>query len=124
MKKGIVLAIIFISFILGVKEVTAKEDAQRYIGLHDKMLPIEYITEIDGDTKVLFKDITKHLYIDVTEEKGALKLNKHGKEIILPMPAKSDAAQTGSPLFIDESGELLISLSYLADQFEFKLQYF
>ncbi|MFC5604849.1 polysaccharide deacetylase family protein [Sporosarcina koreensis] len=124
MKKGIVIAIIVISFILGMKEAAAKDDAQRYIGLHDKMLPIEYITVIDGDTKVHFKEITKYLYIDVTEEKGVLKLTKYGKEIVLSMPAASEAAQTGNPLIIDEFGVVLISLTYLADQFEFKLDYF
>lgn len=124
LKKAIALAIVLISLILGVKEAAAEEDAQRYIGLHDKMLPIEYISVIDGDTKVLFEDITKHLYIDVSEENGKLKLSKHGKEIILLMPAEAKAKQMDSPLIIDEFGEMLISLKYLAVQFEFKLEYF
>ena len=124
MKKGIVLAIILISFILSTNKVAAEGKAQRYIGLHDKMLPIETISVVDGDTKVLFEDITKHLYITVTEENGVLTLSKHGKSISLTKPAELEARNRDNPLLFNESGKLLISLKYVTNQFDFKLEYF
>lgn len=124
MKKGVILAIILISFILGVNEAAAEGEAKRYIGLHDKMLPIENIYVINGDTKVLLEEITKHLYITVTEENGTIKLTKHGKEITLRMLAELEADSPENPLIFNEFGELLISLKYLTNQFEFKLDYF
>ncbi|MCM3636511.1 polysaccharide deacetylase [Sporosarcina luteola] len=124
MKKVVIIAIILISFILGVNEAAAEGEAKRYIGLHDKMLPIENIHVISGDTKVLLEEISKHLYITITEEKGKIKLTKHGKEITLRIPAEQEASSSENPLIFNESGKLLISLKYLTNQFEFKLEYF
>ncbi|MCM3744141.1 polysaccharide deacetylase [Sporosarcina luteola] len=124
MKRVVIIAIILIAFLIGVNEAAAKEEAKRYIGLHDKMLPIENIYVIGGDTKVLLEEISKHLYIDITKDKGTIKLSKHGKEITLNIPADQEAPSAENPLIFSESGKLLISLKYLANQFEFKLEYF
>ncbi|WP_339251877.1 polysaccharide deacetylase family protein [Sporosarcina sp. FSL W8-0480] len=121
MKKVIVLAIVILSFLLTANKAGAASEPKRYIGLHDKMLPIEDIRVIDGDTKVLFEDIAKFLYIDFIKENDKLKLSKHGKDVSLSLPT---AKKPTDSLLIDENGKLLISMKYIADEFDFKLEYF
>ncbi|MDN4605968.1 polysaccharide deacetylase family protein [Sporosarcina highlanderae] len=123
MKKVLFIAIIVLSFsfILSTNKAGAANEPRRYIGLHDKMLPIEYIRVINGDTKVLFEDIAKFLYIDFTKENDKLKLSKHGKEVTLSLPTENKPTDS---FLLDENGKLLVSMKYLADEFEFQLEYF
>lgn len=120
LKKVIVLAIVILSFILTADKAGAANEPKRYIGLHDKMLPIEDIRVIDGDTKVLFEDITKFLYINVNKENDKVQLAKHGKVITLKLPTE----KIDTPLIIDENNKLFISLKYLTNEFDFQLEYF
>ena len=109
------------------KAEAADESPKRYIGLHDRILPIEDIRVIDGDTKVPLKDIAKYLYLPVETKDDKTIIRKRGKEIIYDHSTNSTTLDgTDQPWMPIESidGELYISVKYIARESGFQIEYF
>ena len=109
------------------KAEAADESPKRYVGLHDRILPIEDIRVIDGDTKVPLKDIAKFLYLPVETKDGKTIIRKLGKEIIYDHSTKSTTLDgTDQPWMPIDSidGELFISVKYIARESGFQFEYF
>ena len=120
------LAIIWILFI-GIDKVEASETGKRYVGLHDRILPLEDIRVIDGDTKVPLMDIAKFLYLPVDVKNGKTTIRKSGKEIVFDsttgVTTLDGAVQKWEPLaMIDD--QVFISVKYIAREIGFQIEYF
>ncbi|MFS0690438.1 polysaccharide deacetylase family protein [Sporosarcina sp. 179-K 8C2 HS] len=121
------IAIICILFTAVGKVEAASEGGKRYVGLHDRILPIEDIRVVDGDTKVPLKDIAKYLYLPVETKDGKTIIRKRGKEIIFDHSTGATTLdgvdQPWTPIaFID--GQLFISVKYIARETGFQFEYF
>lgn len=120
------IAIIFILF-TGVGKAKAAENGKRYIGLHDRILPIEDIRVIDGDTKVPLKDIAKYLYLPIETKDGKTIIQKRGKEIIFNhttgMTTLDGEDQPWTPIS-SIGGQLFISVKYITRETGFQFEYF
>lgn len=121
------IAIICILFTEVGKAEAASESGKRYIGLHDRILPIEEIRVIDGDTKVPLKDIAKYLYLPVETKDGKTIIRKRGKEIIFDhateMTTLDGEDQPWAPITAID-GQLFISVKYIARETGFQFEYF
>ena len=109
------------------KAEAADESPKRYVGLHDRILPIEDIRVIDGDTKVPLKDIAKYLYLPFETKDDKTIIRKRGKEIIYDHSTNSTTLDgTDQPWMPIESidGELYISVIYIARESGFRIEYF
>ena len=121
------IAIICILF-TGVEKVeAANESGKRYVGLHDRILPIEDIRVVDGDTKVPLKDIAKYLYLPIEVKDGKTTIRKRGKEIIYNHSTGATTLdgvdQPWQPL-ASINGQLFISVKYIARETGFQFEYF
>ncbi|MCG7343940.1 polysaccharide deacetylase family protein [Sporosarcina sp. ACRSL] len=109
------------------KAEASNESGKRYIGLHDRILPIEDIRVIDGDTKVPLKDIAKYLYVPVYTKDGTTTIRKSGKEIIFNHSTGATTLdgldQPWEPI-ASIDGELFISVKYIARETGFQFEYF
>lgn len=129
MKKGTWICLIAIICILftGVGKAKAAENGKRYIGLHDRILPIEDIRVIDGDTKVPLMDIANYLYLPVETKDGNTIIRKRGKEIIFNHSTGATTLdgvdQPWSPI-ASIDGQLFISVKYIARETGFQFEYF
>lgn len=111
----------------GAGKAEAAENGKRYIGLHDRILPIEDIRVIDGDTKVPLKDIAKYLYLPVETKDGKTIIQKRGKVITFDHTTGATVLdgvdQPWTPISSID-GELFISVKYIARETGFKFEYF
>lgn len=130
MKKwGWILCIAFnLLLFVGIEDVeAANENVKRYIGLHDRVLPITDVRVIEGDTKVPFKEIAAHLYLLVEERDGKTIIKKRDKEMIidstLGVTITNGIVQKGTP-FMEVDGQMYISVKYIAREMGFKIEYF
>ncbi|MGN7385561.1 polysaccharide deacetylase family protein [Sporosarcina sp. SAFN-015] len=121
------IAIIIILF-TGMGNVeAASEKGKRYVGLHDRILPIEDIRVVDGDTKVPLKDIAKYLYLPIEVKDGETTIRKRGKEITYNHSTGATTLdgvdQPWQPL-ASINGQLYISVKYIARETGFQIEYF
>jgi len=120
-------AIICIFFTGLGKAEAANEKGKRYIGLHDRILPIEDIRVVDGDTKVPLKDIANYLYLPIEVKDGKTTIRKRGKEIIYNHTTGATTLdgvdQPWQPL-ASINGQLFISVKYIARETGFQFEYF
>ncbi|MCM3709248.1 polysaccharide deacetylase family protein [Sporosarcina luteola] len=129
MKKWTWISLIAIICILftGVGKANAAEKGKRYIGLHDRILPIEDIRVIDGDTKVPLKDIANYLYLPVETKDGKTIIQKQGKEFIFDHSTGTTTLdgvdQPWKPI-ASIDGQLFISVKYIARETGFQFEYF
>lgn len=111
----------------GAGKAEAAENGKRYIGLHDRILPIEDIRVIDGDTKVPLKDIAKYLYLPVETKDGKTIIQKRGKVITFDHTTGATVLdgvdQPWTPISSID-GELFISVKYIARETGFQFEYF
>lgn len=111
----------------GAGKAEAAENGKRYIGLHDRILPIEDIRVIDGDTKVPLKDIAKYLYLPVETKDGKTIIQKRGKVITFDHTTGATVLdgvdQPWAPISSID-GELFISVKYIARETGFQFEYF
>ncbi|MFS0575847.1 polysaccharide deacetylase family protein [Sporosarcina sp. 179-K 3D1 HS] len=117
-----------ISFGIGMLTGEAAERKQdRYVGLHDRLLPIEDVRVIDNNTKVPLADIAKYLYLPLSEEDGAMHIRKRGFDISYDyktkQTTKNGVEQKGAPI-TEVDGKLYISVIYIAKEVGFKIEYF
>lgn len=112
---------------MNIEKAEASEPAQRTIGLHDKVLPIEQTHVIEGDTKVPFKEISKYLYLTVTEEYGKMRIEKRDNLMIIDFAKNTTTTngveQSGIP-FIEIDGKMYISVKEIAYNMGFQIDYF
>ncbi|WP_432363741.1 polysaccharide deacetylase family protein [Sporosarcina sp. UB5] len=130
MKKWIWISCIAIicMFFVGIGKAEAtNERGNRYIGLHDRILPLDDIRVIDGDTKVPLKDIAQYLYLPVETKDGKTIIRKRGKEIVFDhltsMTTLDGVDQPWSPL-ASIDGQIFISVKYIARETGFQFEYF
>lgn len=120
------IAIICILF-TGANKAEAAEKGKRYIGLHDRILPIEDIRVIDGDTKVPLNDLAKYLYLPVETKDGKTMIRKQGKEIVYDHATGATTLdgvdQPWAPIASIDS-QLFISVKYIARETGFQFEYF
>jgi peptidoglycan/xylan/chitin deacetylase (PgdA/CDA1 family) len=121
------IAIICI-FFSGVETAeAANESGKRYVGLHDRILPIEDIRVVDGDTKVPLKDIAKYLYLPIEVKEGKTTIRKGGKEIIYNHTTGATTLdgvdQPWQPI-VSINGQLFISVKYIARESGLQFEYF
>src|SRR5690606_11953317 len=124
---AIIFFLLVTIFCIGSTKASAEvKNSQRYVGLHDRVLPIEDIRVIDGDTKVPLAEIAKFLYLPVTVENGATVINKRGKQFVFD-PKTGETIQDGKVLswapFIEEDGTIFISVKYISREIGFKIDY-
>ncbi|MEZ7172472.1 polysaccharide deacetylase family protein [Sporosarcina sp. OR05] len=112
---------------MNIEKAQASEPAQRTIGLHDKVLPIEQTRVVDGDTKVPFEEISKYLYLTVTEENGKMHIEKRDNHMIVDFAKNTTTTngveRSGTP-FMEIDGKMYISVKEIAYSMGFQIDYF
>ncbi|MBB4823221.1 peptidoglycan/xylan/chitin deacetylase (PgdA/CDA1 family) [Sporosarcina luteola] len=135
MKRKLFVTIITL-FICGLFLGTGKGNAaatqgdlssQRYVALHDRILPIKDVRVTDGDTKVPLADIAQFLYLPVETENDLTIIQKRGIEFRFD-PATGKTTKNGKELAwtpIQEiDGTIYISVKYIAREIGFQLEFF
>ncbi|WOV88029.1 polysaccharide deacetylase family protein [Sporosarcina oncorhynchi] len=109
------------------KAQAAVGNGERAIGLHDRILPINDIRVIDGDTKVPLTDMEKTFYLTVTTEDGKTTIDKYGKQFVFDaatgMTTLDGTVEAWKPI-VEIDGNLFISVKYLTREIGFKMEYF
>ncbi|MEV9641099.1 polysaccharide deacetylase family protein [Mammaliicoccus sciuri] len=131
MKKRIwgLLGVLFaLLFILGSMSVDAAvTNDKRYIGLHDRILPIDDVSVIGNNTRVPLGKIAKFLYLPLEIEDGVMHVRKRGADYTYDYATKETRKdgilQTSSPI-VELNGKLYITVTYIADELGFKTHYF
>lgn len=112
---------------MNIEKAQASEPAQRTIGLHDKVLPIEQTRVVDGDTKVPFEEISKYLYLTITEENKKIIIEKRENQMIIDFAKNTTTTngveQSGTP-FMEIDGKMYISVKEIAYSMGFQIDYF
>jgi peptidoglycan/xylan/chitin deacetylase (PgdA/CDA1 family) len=105
----------------------ATQKQNRYIGLHDRLLPITDVRIIDSDTKVSLEAIAKSLYIPIEKTDGITHIRKRGIEISYN-PKTKLTTQDGNEIqwnpIVELDGTLFISVKYIARITGFQIEYF
>lgn len=118
---------IILALWMNTEKAEASEPAQRTIGLHDKVLPIEQTRVVDGDTKVPFEEISKYLYLTVTKENKKMLIEKRENQMIIDFEKNTTTIngveQPGTP-FIEIDGKTYISVKEIAYNMGFQIDYF
>lgn len=122
---GLFLIVFALSFI--VESGSASATTNRYIGLHDKVLPIEDLPVIDKKTRAPVNEIANHMYIAVAKEGNVLHLRKNGVHLTYDyatkIARKNGIIQKDLP-FVERNGTLYITVIYLSNELGFKTHYF
>ncbi|KXH84008.1 polysaccharide deacetylase family protein [Sporosarcina sp. HYO08] len=105
---------------------SAKNKSLRYVGLHDRLLPLESVRVIDGDTKVAIDEIVIPLHASLEKKDGQLFITKNGHKITYDLASKKTTSgkdpAKGMPI-VEVDGKLFISVRYLAKETGFQVDY-
>lgn len=131
MKKRLALIITLCAasfFMLGsifTQQASAAE--QRYVGLHDRILPIADVPVIQHNTRVPLNDIAKYLYLPLEKEGNMLHIRKRGFDLTYNYSTKETRKdgilQKGNPI-VESNGKLYITVTYISSELGFKTHYF
>ncbi|MCG3088479.1 polysaccharide deacetylase family protein [Sporosarcina cyprini] len=132
-KFSIALILLFICGLLlgtGTNAAAASQgtpSSQRLIALHDRILPIEDVRVVDGDTKVPLKDLAKYLYLPVEVVEGVTVIQKRGMEFrfdpVTGITTKDGKELSWSPIR-EIDGTTYMSVKYIAKEIGFELDFF
>lgn len=129
MKKTIITICIALCIAIFTTPTTqaATQKQSRYIGLHDRLLPITDVRVIEGDTKVPLEAIAKPLYIPIEKTDGITHFSKRGPEITYN-PDTKRTTQDGTEIpwnpIVEIDNTLFISVKYIARNTGFQIEYF
>lgn len=100
---------------------------ERYVGLHDRILPISDVPVVDSNTRVPLDEIGKFLYLPIKIEDGVLHIRKRGIDYTYDYATKETkkdgVVQISSPI-VERNNKLYITVTYIAEELGFKVHYF